>query len=302
LSPRAYRKEVTRGVDELTERLRRHERGDWCADREGVLKAFAAGLADADESRQARAHLSHCHGCSEFVARLGGHLHDLGAAAAVPASLDVLDGKASIFDRIGEAGERVRDAVGGVVARGGGEGAGEIAGQIGAAGGTRGAAGGVGAALVAKVAGLGTAGKVAAVCLTGGAAATACLSVAVVPGLGPAGVGADREQSSPRQPAAARTAAPEEVEINEPEVGRPAPPPARQTRSRDADDPAGDARPEPPPVEQAEPVAADTPPVQQEFGVAATATPGGGGGSSASPPGGGGMGGGGSAVRREFGP
>jgi len=302
LSPRAYRKEVTRGVDELTDRMRRLERGDWCADRESVLKAYAAGVADVDESRQARAHLSHCHGCSEFVARLGGHLHDLGAAAAVPASLDALDGRASIVDRIGEACERVRDAVGGIVTRGGGEGAGEIAGQIGAAGGTRGAAGGVGAALVAKLAGLGTAGKVAAVCLTGGAAATACLSAAIVPGLGPAGVGADREQSSPRQPAAARTAAPEEIELNEPEVGRPAPPPVRQTRSRDAGDAAGEAKPEPPPVEQTEPVAEDTPPVQQEFGIAATAAPAGGGDSSGSSAGGGGTGSGGSAVKREFGP
>ena len=43
LSPRAYRKEITRGVDELTEKLRLLERGQWCADREPVLKAYAAG-------------------------------------------------------------------------------------------------------------------------------------------------------------------------------------------------------------------------------------------------------------------
>ena len=60
LSPRAYRKEITRGVDELTEKLRLLERGEWCADREPVLKAYAAGLADAEQQRQARQHLSHC--------------------------------------------------------------------------------------------------------------------------------------------------------------------------------------------------------------------------------------------------
>ena len=67
LSPRAYRKEITRGVDEVTERMRAVERGSWCTDREPVLKVYAAGLADAEQERQARAHLAHCRHCSDFV-------------------------------------------------------------------------------------------------------------------------------------------------------------------------------------------------------------------------------------------
>ena len=88
LSPRAYRKEITRGVDELTERMRAVERGSWCADREPVLKAFAAGLADDEQERQARAHLAHCRHCAEFVGRLTGHLHDLGGAVASVGAID----------------------------------------------------------------------------------------------------------------------------------------------------------------------------------------------------------------------
>ena len=48
------RKEITRGIDELTEKLRLFERGEWCADREPILKAYAAGLADAEQQRQAQ--------------------------------------------------------------------------------------------------------------------------------------------------------------------------------------------------------------------------------------------------------
>ena len=89
LSPRAYRKEITRGVDELAGKLRLLERGQWCADREPVLKAYAAGLADAEQQRQARQHLSHCRHCLEFVGKLSGHLHDVGSSIAV---LGVVDG------------------------------------------------------------------------------------------------------------------------------------------------------------------------------------------------------------------
>ena len=91
LSPRAYRKEITRGVDELTEKLRLLERGEWCADREPVLKAYAAGLADAEQQRQARQHLSHCRHCAEFVGKLSGHLHDIGSSLAVLGGVDAID-------------------------------------------------------------------------------------------------------------------------------------------------------------------------------------------------------------------
>ena len=118
LSPRAYRKEITRGVEELSEKMRALERGEWCADREPVLRAFAAGFADADEQRQARAHLAHCRECAGFVARLNSHLHDLGGAVAVPGAIDGLDGQFSLGDGSPILANGARDAASGLFARG----------------------------------------------------------------------------------------------------------------------------------------------------------------------------------------
>src|SRR5205085_2980455 len=116
LSPRAYRKEITRGIDELTQKMRLLREGEWCADREPVLKAYAAGLADAEEERQAQQHLSHCRHCGEFVGRLTGHLHDVGASVALPGAIDgIHGGHLPISDRIGDLVHRVRDSVGNVV-------------------------------------------------------------------------------------------------------------------------------------------------------------------------------------------
>src|SRR4029077_8822354 len=80
LSPRAYRKEITRGVDELAAKLRQVQSGEWCSDREPLLKAYAAGVADDEQRLQAEQHLSHCRHCTDFVGRLSGHLHDMGSA------------------------------------------------------------------------------------------------------------------------------------------------------------------------------------------------------------------------------
>ncbi len=110
LSPRAYRKEISRGVDELTEKMRVVERGEWCADREPVLKAYVAGLASAEEQRQAKAHLSHCRSCSGFVARLSGHLHEFGGAVAASAAIDGLRDHASFGDRALAAIDRARES------------------------------------------------------------------------------------------------------------------------------------------------------------------------------------------------
>lgn len=175
LSPRAYRKEITRGVEELSEKMRVLERGEWCAEREPVLRAYASGLADADQQRQARAHLAHCRECTDFVARLSGHLHDLGGAVALPGAIDGLDGHLALGDRLAEAGERAREAASGLFARGGSSGADEAASQLAATGGVRGA-GAAGAGVVAKLAGLGAAGKVAVACV-GAAAVVPCVSV-----------------------------------------------------------------------------------------------------------------------------
>ncbi|HSI80281.1 MAG TPA: hypothetical protein VK919_06470 [Solirubrobacterales bacterium] len=300
LSPRAYRKEITRGIDELTDRMRRFERGEWCDEREPLLKAYASGLADAEERRQAQAHLSHCTECADFVSRLSGHLHDLGAAISLPVAFDAIDGGVSLDDRLGDLGERARDAAGGVLARGGEAGA-DPAGQVLAAGGSRGAGATLGAGLLAKLGGLGgTAGKIAVACLGGGAAATACVSAGVIPAVVSEG-GADRVRSAspdPRHRAAdSRNRLPIDAQVPRPEPKQEAPaPPSREAQPPE---PEPEPEPEPPPAPAPDPVAPSTPPVEEEFGVAAAAGGGGGGGSTAGS-GSGGGGGSGGAVRREF--
>ncbi|MQA76457.1 MAG: hypothetical protein GEU88_19380, partial [Solirubrobacterales bacterium] len=134
LSPRAYRKEITRGVDELTAKMRSVERGEWCAEREPVLKVYAAGLADADQARQAQAHIAHCRSCSEFVARLSGHLHDLGGAIAAAGAVDGLDGHLSFGDRALAVGDRARDVIAGLSGNGGTGGTESAAAQLASAG------------------------------------------------------------------------------------------------------------------------------------------------------------------------
>ena len=167
-----------------------------------VLQAYAAGLADADQKRQARAHLAHCRDCSDFVARLTGHLHDLGGAVAVPGVVDGLDGHLSIGARFADLSERAREEVSGLLSRGGSSGADEAASQVAAAGGVRGA-GVAGAGVLAKLAGLGTAGKLAVACV-GAAAVVPCVNALT----------GDRDQPRPAIPAERRG-----------DGHRPAPPP-----------------------------------------------------------------------------
>jgi RNA polymerase sigma factor (sigma-70 family) len=305
LSPRAYRKEITRGIDELTEKLRLLERGEWCADREPVLKSYAAGIADEEQQRQAQRHLSHCRHCTDFVSRLSGHLHDLGGSIAVPGAIDAVgDNRLSLPERLGDLAHRVRDSASHPLARGGDDTVQEVATQASAIpGGARGA-GAAGGGILAKVSGLGAAGKIAAVCLGGGAAATACVAAGVITPHLPGGkVGADRRASArpaveQPHPVPVRRETPAEVPATGHEGG-PATAPAPS-----GDDLAGDAAPapapaptpgpQPAPTPVPAPVEASAPPEQQEFGVASAAAPSDSGGSPSS--------GGGSSVKREFGP
>jgi RNA polymerase sigma factor (sigma-70 family) len=292
LSPRAYRKEITRGIDDLTECMRKLERGDWCSDREAVLKAYASGLADAEQRRQAKAHMSHCNECSDFVARLTGHLHDLGSAVALPAAIDGLDGNVSLADRLVDLGDRARDAGPALVFRGGSDAAQESVGAMVGAGGTRGA-GAAMAGAVAKLAGLGTAGKVAVACLTGSVAATACIGAGVVPGVQvPDGGDAAGSQKAPSV-APSPEPRPSDRPLPDPEPSVPPAAPADSPPSEPSA-PAESSRTEP-----VEPVAPDAPPVAQEFGVAAAAAPVSGGSSTSS---GGSTGSGATPVQQEFGP
>lgn len=275
LSPRAYRKEITRGVDEVTERMRAVESGSWCRDREPVLKVYAAGLADAEQERQARAHLAHCRHCSEFVGRLSGHLHDLGGAVAAVGSLDAIDGHVGIGDRLADLGDRV----GGLVARGG-SGTGE---GIATAGNARGA-GAAGAGLLTKLAGLGTAGKILIACAGGGMAATACVAAGVAPfgfggdpGGGPAGQ-TKHERTGAHHPAKPPRSLHVQTlpsQVGNESVPTPqAPPPPSNADADGAAQTEATPAPEPAPEETvpAEPTVATTAsPTEQELSVSAAA-------------------------------
>jgi hypothetical protein len=301
LSPRAYRKEITRGVDELTEKLRLVEKGEWCADREPVLKAYAAGLANPDQERQAQQHLSHCRHCTEFVARLNGHLHDVGASVAFPTAAEAIhDGRFSLSDRIGDAVHRVREQAAGLLGGRVGDTAPDgVAQAAGASGSARGA-GAAGTGVLAKVAGIGTAGKLATVCLGGGAAATACLAAGVIPSSLPGLRDGERPEAS--RAAAVRTQGPPQAspvttlrsQIEVQPTG-PTEVPTQGTSGGPARPPSSPPVAEPEPQPPAPPIDPATPAPQQEFGVASAAPT---GTSSPAPS----PSGGGSATQREFGP
>jgi RNA polymerase sigma factor (sigma-70 family) len=295
LSRRAYRKEITRGVDELTEKLRLLERGEWCADREPVLKAYAAGLADAEQQRQARQHLSHCRHCAEFVGKLSGHLHDAGASLGALGGVDAIDdGRSSLTDRVADVMHRVRESAGNALGGHPADGAEDVATRVASLpGGTRGA-GAAGTGVLAKLAGLGTAGKLAAICVGGGAAATACLATGIVP----ADLRGGQTRPAPNRPVVERHVpasphAPVGIPPSQPDnEGTLPPPPASGEK------PADDGTSEPPLVSEPEPppIAPSAPPGEQEFGVASAVS-----GPDSSPDSSS-SGGGGSAIQREFGP
>ncbi len=261
LSPRAYRKEITRGVDELTEKMRKVEAGDWCSDREPVLKAYAAGMADEDQARQAQHHLANCRDCADFVGRLAGHLHDLGGGAVVPIALSGGAGS-----RVGAFADRARDMFGG-------GGAGDAVTTVGSSGAARGS-GTAGAGVLAKIASLGAGGKTIAACLAGGAAAATCVAVGVAPQLALS----QRDSGAGNRPARARpvrvvversSAHAVPVTLQRPPVAAPEPGSPPPAPARPKDDPGAEPAPEQP----ASPVAPTAAPAETEFGVASAAQP-----------------------------
>lgn len=271
LSPRAYRKEITKGVDQFTQRMRALETGEWCLEREPILKSFAAGLADGDEARQAKAHLAHCRECSQFVARLRGHLHDFGSSVVLADAIDGIDAKFSIGERMADIGDRVRDAAGGLAGRGGVD---ELGPSVVASGGAKGA-GAAGAGVLAKIAGLGTAGKLAVACLGGGVAATACVAA----GIGPIGSsGAEQDDQARVRDGAPASERSIEVEATPVAPTLPSqleaeltPPPAPAAT---APEPEQQPDPQRQQVEAAvQPLAETAPAVQQEFTPDSAAAP-----------------------------
>jgi RNA polymerase sigma factor (sigma-70 family) len=298
LSHRAYRKEITRGVDEVSSKLRLVEQGRWCGNREPVLKAYVAGLADDEQRRQAEHHLAHCRHCTDYVAKLNGHLHEIGSGVAWPGAVDMVGGeRISIADRVGELVDRTRESAMGVLNRGGSESA-DTAAQAAAAGGTRGA--GVGAAGgLAKLAAVSSVPKLVAACVGTGAAATACVAAGIAPvhlpntserppGDRPVAERPDREDSQVRPP------------IMPIDDGHERPTPDRPAGG-EATDQTPDAPPAPAPAP--EPAPAPAPPVEQEFGPEPAATTETGYSSSSGGSGASDLAAGGSpAVTKEFGP
>ena len=283
LSPRAYRKEITRGVDELAAKIRLVEEGRWCEDREPLLKSYASGLATEDQALQAEHHLAHCRHCHEFVAKLTGHLHDLGSAAAVPGALEAMEPHVGLLERIGGAAERVREAVGGAVSRS------DPSELVSTATAARGA-GAAGAGVAAKLVGLGTAGKLALACLGGGAAATACVAA----GVGPLTLGSSDAERSERTAIEQPAGDPKPVEPpRDPSVSVPEEPPPAPIEPPAGSEPP--AEPESSSEETSAPIESETPPLLQEVGVESAATP---ATSSSTTSGGGGSG---SPIQQEFG-
>lgn len=302
LSPRAYRKEITRGVDELTEKLRMVERGEWCAEREPLMKAFAAGIATEDERRAARHHLSRCAECSELVGRLTGHLHDLGGLLTIPAALEAV-GDGSIQDRAVDLFDRVRDALPGPFGRVDTEGASAVA----ASGAARGS-GAAGAGALAKLAGVSVGGKLAAACLAGGVVATTCAATGILPAISVSDLGGAAKEVATTDraahvvvhhdgtPALARTSRVASTGFAAAAVAEPPPvaeDPPRDQSAADSDTTATVSQPA-----STTPIAPTTPPVQQQFGVPAAAPTGSSGRGSA----GSGATSGGSPGQQEFGP
>lgn len=269
LSPRAYRKEITRGVDELAAKMRAVESGEWCTDREPLLKSFAAGLADEDERRQARAHLAHCRACAGFVARLSGHLHDVGGSVGAVGAIDGLDGNLALAERLVDLGERV----GGLVARGSANGVGEVSGPLIGSGGARGA-GVAGAGVLAKLAGVGAAGKLALACVGGGVAVTACIAAGVTPLGGDSKPTPERERTANKHPDPKR-AKPVHVAVSPSLAGDEGTAAAPADGAVDSAPAPADREPEPAPEAKAPAptVEVSAPPEEQEFGVAAAAVP-----------------------------
>jgi RNA polymerase sigma factor (sigma-70 family) len=284
LSPRAYRKEITRGVDELVRRLKLVDEGAWCQEREPVLKAFAAGTASDDQALQAEQHMSHCRSCKEFVAKVTGHLHDLGSSILLPGALAGVNDHTSVADRLREFVDGARDHSLAPVARP------ETAEGVTVLTGARGA-GAAGAGILAKLSGLGSGAKAALACTGGAFAASAC----VVAGVGPIALPGPADHAV------------KEATKNSPQLRRV----AKDIRPLT---PSGEAQPEPPSgpapegvrpageptvAEETPPqtvLAPETPPTTQQFGVESSAAPAGSPPPQTSPSSGQG------AVAQEFGP
>lgn len=175
LSARAYRKEVTRGTEDMIAGLRQVESGEWCKQREGLVRDLVAGTADESERRQALEHMDHCRACSELATKLSRQLREAGGVIAMGSVAGVIGlGKLTLLDRLLQALDSARTTGVDLLERG------HVA--IGSVTGGP-DSGTLGAGLAAQVAGAGSAAKAVLACVGVGAAATACVATGVVPGV-----------------------------------------------------------------------------------------------------------------------
>lgn len=258
LSPRAYRKEITKGVDDLADRIKLVEEGRWCEDREPVLKAFAAGIATDDQALQAERHISHCRSCNEFVGKLSGHLHDVGSSILLPGALDAVDGHSTVFEKARDVFDGLRDSATGALSRS------ESSEGITVVAGTRGA-GATGAGVLAKLSGIGTGAKAAVACAGGVVAVSSC----VVAGLGPISLSGSADEplrkNGRNAPPFAKVASDVRPSSPPQEAG---PAPHGAASARQESDGGGATKASPETV-----LAPDTPPATEELGVESGAQP-----------------------------
>jgi RNA polymerase sigma factor (sigma-70 family) len=262
LSPRAYRKEITRGVEEMIEGLGRVESGEWCAERQSLVRDLVAGTADDAERRQAVEHLRHCRSCAELAARLKQDLHEAGSALGL-ASVAGSIGGATLLQRLADVVAGAKSALGGAVERA----------DSAVTGLTASGVKGSGAGVLANVAGVGGAAKATVACIGAGAAATACVAAGVVPGVSFEGDPSDTGSSRSGRPAVQREHAeePRSAIVSVRRVSRavepdaqPAVAPPEQPAPAPAEPPPSAPPPAPEPatpapVEEFDPVAAPVP-------------------------------------------
>jgi RNA polymerase sigma factor (sigma-70 family) len=262
-----------------------------------LLGAYVAGLASRAEERRAE-RLIRTDPHAAAVARELQRAHEATAAALSPVVLD-RGAHAGLADRLAAIPDKAREVVASVTGRGGE--ASDVAGSSTIGGGAGRGAGAAATGGLSKLAGLGTAGKIAAACLGTGAAATACVAAGVVPGASlvghhdpatrPAVTRPVVQRPTPATDATLPTTPPSQAGADTrppPNAGAPqAPEPQPETTTTTQVPPTPD------------PVAPSTPAGQQEFGVASAAAPASAPGSGST---GGGGGGGGSPAAREFGP
>jgi hypothetical protein len=256
--------------DHVTSALLDGEDSPAARERLKLLAAYDAGIADARQRARARRLLKNDPSArAELLALRRGHRV---AAVGLPVFLAHSDAGAgriaAVAERLGELVGRGRDAVSGVFQRGASE-AVEPTAAISSSGVGRGV-GLAGAGLLAKIAALGTGGQVAAACLAGGGVTLiACVATGVIALPGPS----DSHEGTASQPVEreAKVDAPKLAPTSTlpSQVGHEAPPPAPPQPNEKTSNAGAETA-----TTTAETVVAPTAsPTQQEFGVAAAATP-----------------------------